>query len=116
MREWIIENKFTDDQLGICKYAVTFPERIELDIHAVLLHSSTFGVNAGIQSIHIQKQDSPTFAELMGCGAFFLHIPGNKNKGQFHIYNMVKMILEKYSSNHLLALYNYPIPAWNEVF
>jgi hypothetical protein len=116
MWTWILENKYTDDQLGVCKYAVTFPARIELDIHASLLHSSTFGVNAGIQSIHIQKQDSPTFAEFMGCGAFFLHIPGNKNKGQSIIYDMVKMVLEKYSSNHLLALYNYPIPECNEVF
>jgi hypothetical protein len=116
MWTWILENKFTDDQLGVCKYAVTFPERIELDLHAQLLHSSTFGVNAGIQSIHIQKHDSPTFAELMGCGAFFLHIPGNKNKGQSNIYNMVKLVLEKYMSNHLFILYNYPIPAWNEIF
>ena len=116
MWNWILENKFTDDQLGVHHYANTFPDHIMLDLDAILLHSSTFGVNAGIQSIHLQKQDAPTFAEIMGCGAFFLHIPGNKNKGQAHIYDMVKTTLTKYNSDDLQKLYKYPIPSWNEIF
>jgi hypothetical protein len=116
MWAWIQEHKFTDDQLGLHHYANTFPDRITLDLEAVLLHSSTFGVNAGIQNIRIQKQDAPTFAEIMGCSAFFLHIPGIKNKGQTFVYNMIKTTLTKYKSDDMLKLYNYPIPMYNKIF
>jgi hypothetical protein len=116
MWTWILEQKFNDDQFGIHVYANTFPERISLDADAALLHSSTFAVNAGVEGIHIQKHDSPTFAELLGCGAFFLHIPGISIKGQARMYDMVKTHLQAYTSDLLLKMYNYPIPEWNEIF
>lgn len=116
MWNWIVEQKFDDDQLGVHCFANTFPDKIALDKDAILLHSSTFAVNAGIKNIHIQKLDAPTFSELLGCGAFFLHIPGTNLKGQDKLYQMIKEHLQKYSSCELFKLYNYNIPQWNETF
>jgi hypothetical protein len=115
--KWIIEQKFTDDQLALGNYVNAFPELVALDTEAILLHTTSFGVNAGIQSIHIQKQDSPTFAELFGRGAFFLHIPGCINKGQAVIYDFVKKTLEAGACDATLtASYKYPEPEWDEIF
>jgi hypothetical protein len=114
---WIIEQKFTDDQLALGKYVNAFPENVALDINAILLHTSSFGVNAGIQSIHVQKNDSPTFAELFGRGAFFLHIPGCAMKGQAAIYEFVKRTLDAGASDERLsAPYKYKEPEWDEIF
>jgi len=115
--DWAIANNFTDDQLALCKYMVNFPERIGADFQAVLLHTSTFGVNAGIQSIHIQKNDSPTFAEIFGRGAFFLHIPGCVNKGQKIVYTEVCKVIDGGVWGPLLSdPYKYKEPTWNEKF
>lgn len=114
---WIIDNKFTDDQLGLGNYMITFPERVAADIDASLLHTTTFGVNAGIQSIHVQKHDSPTFAEFFGRAAFFLHIPGMKGTGQCVIYNYVKTMVNTGASNDILCEpYKYKEPEWDEIF
>jgi hypothetical protein len=111
------KNKITDDQLALTHYINTFPEKIILDHNASILHTSTFGVNAGIQNVHIQKTDSPSFAEFYGRGAYFLHIPGSANKGQKEIYEISwKFIKLGVSSKSLLDLYNYPEIKWNEVF
>jgi hypothetical protein len=83
MFQWIIENKYTDDQLGVANYIINFPERVTLDINNEILHTSTFAINGGLYKVHIQKKDSPTIAELMGYSAFFLHLPGiSTSKGQ----------------------------------
>lgn len=115
--KWILEQKFKDDQLALGSYINTFPDHIALDTNAVLLHTSVFGVNAGIESIHIQKNDSPTFAEIFGRGAFFLHIPGCSSKGQALIYEFVKNNIESGACDERLSkLYNYNEPEWNEIF
>jgi len=115
--QWSLDNKYTDDQLALGNYINTFPELVAADTGAELLHTTNFGVNAGIQSIHVQKQDSPSFAELFGRGAFFLHIPGLGGKGQLVLYNSVRKTLEEGACDkQLRSPYNYAEPAWNEVF
>jgi len=115
--EWSLEQKFTDDQLALGSYVNTFPDRVALDTRAHLLHTTSFGFNAGIQSIHVQKEDSPTFAELFGRGAFFLHMPGVGGKGQKVIYNTVsKLIEEGIHDRELRAPYGYAEPEWDEIF
>lgn len=115
--DWIIEHTFQEDQLGLGNYVDRFPERAALDVDAELLHTTTFGVNAGILSIHVQKHDSPTFAEFFGRGAFFLHIPGIQNKGQAVIYEYVKKMIDAGARCTLLSgAYNYKEPIWDEIF
>lgn len=116
MYSWMIDNGYTgnNDQLGVAMYMNTFPQKVALDTDAIVLHSSTYGVEGGVYHIHQQKQDSPTFAELFGCGAFFLHIPGLKLKGQQFIYDCVKRHLENHPSNEMLLFYGKPEPAWDE--
>jgi len=115
--QWSLDNKIPDDQLALGKYINAFPEKFGLDTSAALLHTTNFGVNAGIQSIHIQKQDSPTFAELFGRGAFFLHIPGSAMKGQAVIYEFVKRNIDAGASDTLLSVpYKYSEPEWDEIF
>ena len=115
--EWSITNKYNDDQYALGSYINAFPQKIGADVHAILLHTSTFGINAGIQSIHIQKNDSPTFAELFGRGAFFLHISGVGGLGQGCIYEYVKLMLTAGANNDRISrLYKYNEPDWDEVF
>jgi hypothetical protein len=115
MWAWIIDKGFDDDQLGVGSYMNTFPHRIRLDYDAELLHTTTFGVNAGIQRIHYQKIDSPSFAELNGIGSFFLHIPGiNHSKGQMKLYNLVIDYLLKCSEKEWLGVYKYKTPGWDD--
>jgi GR25 family glycosyltransferase involved in LPS biosynthesis len=115
--KWSLDNKYTDDQLALGNYVNTFPELVAADTGADLLHTTNFGVNAGIQYIHVQKQDSPSFAELFGRSAFFLHIPGLGGKGQSVLYNSVRKTLEEGACDkQLRSPYKYAEPAWNEVF
>ena len=109
--KWIIDNGYEDDQLGLAKYANEFPENIYLDINAEVLHSSGFGVYAGLYNKSIQKTDSPTFAELFGRSAYFLHIPGQVIKGQNVIYKTItNMILYGIGDETLRQGYDYPEP------
>jgi len=113
--DWAIANNFTDDQLALGSYMNIFPERVGADCHAILLHTSCFGVNAGKQDVNLQKTDSPTFAELFGRGAFFLHIPGCANKGQKIVYTEVCKVIEQGVYGPMIsAPYNYSEPMWDE--
>jgi hypothetical protein len=115
MWEWILEQGFTDDQYGLGMYMNTFPMNVRLDADAEILHTTTFGVNGGIYSIHQQKLDAPSYGELFGCGPYFLHIPGNRNfKGQKALYDIVKCHLEKHTSDELIRLYSSEIPGWDD--
>ena len=115
--EWAINNNYSDDQLALCNYINAFPDNVTLDIDATLLHTSTFGVCAGIQQIHVQKNDSPTFAEFLGRGSFFLHIPGCHNKGQKTVYNLAcKLIDLGICERELREPYGYSEPKWYEIF
>jgi GR25 family glycosyltransferase involved in LPS biosynthesis len=106
------------DQYSFANYMNTFPERVAADTGAILLHTTNGGLNAGILDIHVQKDDFPTFAELFGRSAFFLHIPGSGGKnGQGVLYNQVcKGIELGMCSKTLIDPYGYKEPAWNEVF
>ena len=111
--QFTIENKYDDDQFALCQYINKYPERISVDSDAILLHSSTFGVNAGMQKIFLQAKDSPTLAELYGRGAFFIHIPGIHNKGQRTVYNDVCAMLERgVGDTKLRSGYPYGEPPW----
>jgi hypothetical protein len=113
--DWAIVNNYQDDQLALCNYINTFPDTVTLDINADVLHTSTFGVNAGLQIVNRQKKDSPNFAEFVGIGAFFLHIPGTVHIGQKFSYDLaVKMKEMGITYNTLLSRYNYKIPDWHE--
>jgi len=106
------------DQYSFAAYMNAFPERVAADTDAILLHTTNGGLNAGILDIHVQKGDFPTFAELFGRAAFFLHIPGSGGKnGQGVLYNQVcKGIEMGMCSKALIDPYGYKEPAWNEVF
>lgn len=114
MWQWIKDNKFTDDQYGVGMYMNAFPDNVKLDADAEIFHTSTFAISGGVYSIHQQKMDAPNFAELFGCGAFFLHIPANRVfKGQKLLYECVQHHLERHSSDELLKLYNENPPPWD---
>jgi hypothetical protein len=114
---YCITNNTSEDQIAYAVYANKFPEKIILDSDAIILHTSTFGVNAGIQDIHIQKLDSPTFSEFFGNSAFFLHIPGTCNKGQRAIYDYSWKFIELGISNEtLLNLYGYNEISWHDKY
>ena len=88
--KWIIDNNFNDDQLGFCNYTNKFPHLVHLDYEANILHTSTSFVNGSLYDYNIQKQDAPTFQELLGFSNYFLHIPGsNGSKGQKYIYEII---------------------------
>lgn len=111
--QWTLDNNYKDDQLALGNYMNTYPERIATDTSARLLHSSTFGVNAGMQKIFLQSDDAPTLAELYGRGAFFLHIPGCSAKGQATVYKDVCTILNLgLSDKKLRTGYSYGEPPW----
>ena len=109
MWKWILDNDISDDQLGVAKYTETFPQFIKLDYEATILHTSCYGVNAGLYDMEKQKYDSPTFSELFGMSSYFLHIPGiHCSKGQKHIYNIIREMIEneKMTTTSLYSLYN----------
>jgi len=112
--EWALDNKFEDDQLALGHYVNKYPEDFAVDGNAEMLHTSVFGVNAGLLHIHLQKQDSPTLAELYGRGAFFLHIPGyNHVMGQRILYKDVRKIMDlDINHKHLSSYYKYNEPDW----
>jgi GR25 family glycosyltransferase involved in LPS biosynthesis len=117
MVDWVLENGFVDDQLGVGNFMLNFPDKVGIDPDATLLHTSTFGINAGVQIIKKQSIDSPNFAELMGNGAWFLHIPGIHQKGQKLVYNQVKQLLDSGMNNReMLKLYSYDEPSFDEEF
>jgi hypothetical protein len=111
MIKWIIDNNYEDDQHGFSHYINKYPENVYLDINAEVLHSSGFGVYAGLYDMSIQKNDSPTFAELFGRSSYFLHIPGQLINGQKVIYKTISnMILYGIGDNILRDGYNYEEP------
>jgi hypothetical protein len=117
MFEWIINKGYVDDQLGLANFTNTFPEKIAADCDAKLLHTSTFGVNAGIQDIHLQADDSITLSELFGRRAFFLHIAGANNRGQKVVYDsVVEIIKSGVNSAKLLKPYGFNEPKYNEKY
>ena len=101
---WIKSTSWNDDQAALGDYMNKFPNKVAADIHASVLHTSGFGINAGILTKN-QWEDSPSLAELTGRKNYFLHLPGiTQSKGQLNIYNAVKkLIFEDEVSNQWLV-------------
>ena len=112
--QWVIDNSFKDDQLAAGSFMNKFPEKVKLDSDALILHTSGFGVEGGIYAIHSQKHDAPTYSELFGCGAFFLHLPGVWMKGQRYLYEVINEHLGKHKSTAISELYTSRVPGWND--
>jgi len=112
--EYALAENIVNDQLALCHYTNTFPERVACDVDARILHSCCFGVNAGLYDRKLQTKDSPSLADIFGRGSFFLHFPGvTKIKGQAVLYSYVDKILRlgacdaKFREN-----YNYTEPGF----
>ena len=112
MYSWIIEtgvkNGIYDDQILLGKYLNIYPEKIEVDIDAILLHTSVFGPSAGYMGKY-QKYDSPSFAEILGRDAFFIHIPGYSiGKGNKMIYDMISLLIDNgFNNEKFIKQYEY---------
>lgn len=105
--KWIIDNDYTDDQLGFSNYANKFPELVHLDYDATYLHTSTTFVNGSLYNYDVQKIDSPTFTELFGLSAFFLHVPGiTMCKGQKAVYDCLYKLFDTNMIKNMYSLYN----------
>lgn len=91
---YAVDSPYYDDQQALGAYINMYPERIYGDHEAIILHSSSFGKSAGLENMLVQKHDSPTFAELLGRAAFFLHLPCLNTRGQSLVYKLVKICIE----------------------
>jgi hypothetical protein len=91
---WAENSGETSEQKALANYMNAFPNEMYADDTAEILHTSVFGFHGGILSYKNQIQDSPTFSELFGRGAFFLHIPGLDDDGQKTIYKYAKVMLD----------------------
>jgi len=105
---WASTQPASSDQVLYANYMNAFPNEVYADDTAEILHSSTYALNGGLCSYQNQIQDSPTFAELFGHGAFFLHIPSLEDNGQNTIYKYVKALSNLGTNASLLLPNNYP--------
>ena len=104
---WTFEKGYTDDQKATAAYANAHPGDVHLDMDARLLHTCTSGVNFGLHA-QVQCADSPSFGELFGHSAYFLHIPGlHCGGGQLMLYGVVYDVLQKYNSRLAVQLPNH---------
>jgi hypothetical protein len=111
LNNWIFENGYTDDQKATAAYINAHPNDVHLDMDAQFLHTCTSGVNFGLHA-QVQCDDSPSFGELFGHSAYFLHIPGlHCGGGQSILYNVVYDVMQQYNSRIAFQLpshnYNY---------
>lgn len=109
-----INNKYSDDQYALGSFINKHPAAVGVDTEMEIFHTSCFGAYAGMLDINVQKTDSPTFAELFGRAAFFLHIPGmGQIKGSKLVYKTVKALIESGIHDTLFRTgYDYPEPKW----
>lgn len=111
MYDWIItkgvEEKMGDDQILMGKFINENPNLVEVDINAILLHTSVFGPTAGYLNQN-QLNDSPTFSEILGRGAFFIHLPNSSSeKGNGMIYKMISLIIDNgFNNKNFIKPYN----------
>jgi hypothetical protein len=106
MFNWIHENDYNDDQLGLANYVNNFPHLINLDINNEILHTSSYAVNGGMYDVRIQQKDSPSIAELFGYSSFFLHMPGiYMSKGQSLCYSVIKDVVSNNYGEKMRGVY-----------
>jgi hypothetical protein len=111
LNEWTIQHGFIDDQKATASYANAHPDEVHLDVNANMLHTCTSSVNFGLHA-QAQHLDSPSFSELFGHSAYFLHIPGlHCGGGQPILYDVVHDVLQKYNPRIAVQIpthnYNY---------
>jgi len=107
LNSWMFENGYTDDQKATAAYANAHPDDVHLDMDASILHTCTSSVNFGLHA-QAQHVDSPSFSELFGHSAYFLHIPGlNCGGGQPMLYDVVHDVLQKYNARNAIQLPNH---------
>ena len=112
---WMVDHKYTDDQLGLGNYMNAFPHIVFADSKAELLHTSSSAICCCTYNNVIQSADSPTLTELIGCGAFFLHIPGHgASKGQKFMYDAVTDFLKVQNGRKLTDVYSLRPILWKE--
>jgi GR25 family glycosyltransferase involved in LPS biosynthesis len=105
---WVKNNKYHDDQLGISSYINLFNDDVYLDYKFEIIHTTTSLVSAGVYNTEIQMKDSPTISELLGYSCYFLHIPGgNISKGQQELYKICSQVIKNCNANHVLNLYSF---------
>jgi hypothetical protein len=105
---WIKSTTWKDDQAALGDYMNKFPNKVAADVHASVLHTSGFGINAGVLTKK-QWEDSPSLAELTGRKNYFLHLPGlEASAGQKKIYNVVKKLISQDNISHNWLVKDYP--------
>jgi len=67
--------RWTKDQMALGRYMEAYPRMVAADVHAALLHTSNSGCYGGLVDPR-QAGDAPTMHELLGRGAWLLHVPG----------------------------------------
>ena len=99
----------SDDQTLVGIYMNEFPGEIYGDFEADILHTSTFAKGGGSIKMKVQNYDSPKFGDLLGKGAFFLHFPSMRTKGQTLMYETTKKLLidDEFNSYKINSLYGY---------
>lgn len=105
---WVKNNKYYDDQLGVSRYIKLFNDDVYLDYKFEIIHTTTSLVSGGVYNSEIQIKDSPTISELLGYSCYFLHIPGiSISKGQQKLYEICSQIVKNLNMNHILNLYSF---------
>jgi hypothetical protein len=109
-----LDNAYTDDQYALGSYVNSHPQRVAVDTEMELFHTSCFGAFAGMMDVRLQKDDSPTLAELFGRSVFFLHIPGMTGiQGSRVVYTIVKSLVQIGVSDPMLRTgYQLKEPGW----
>jgi hypothetical protein len=105
---WAVKEEYTDDQVALGWYMNDFPKEVYADDTAELFHTSLFAHQGGLLDPVTQKQDSPTFAELCGRSAFFLHLPACAPSAQNVMSKYVKTILDMGSSAKTIHPKDFP--------
>jgi GR25 family glycosyltransferase involved in LPS biosynthesis len=104
---WMKNNNYRDDQLGLSHYINNFTDNVYLDYKSEILHTSTSLVSGGMLNSKIQGEDSPSISELLGYSSYFLHIPGiSMSKGQKHLYDICSRIIKDYNCETILNEYS----------
>lgn len=105
---WLTQKGYKDDQVALGNYMNANPVKVYADDKAELLHTSNFAYRECILSHENQIQDSPTFSELFGHGAFFLHLPEQSDNGQKTMFKYAKIVLDIGASANLLTRKDFP--------
>ncbi len=97
MWEWILDQKYNDDQFGIGKYADAFPRNIDLDIYSKLF----FNDHLAETKYQFNKEDRSIIYEGRVIKPFFIHFHGVNINSSIPILNMFNNDIFKVGRNYL---------------